>query len=153
MVVAVLVLTAACDGGTSPRPRDPAELTYHPSLGVNLNDMTLSGTGLYVQTLETGTGVDIAASGDAVEVHYSGWLPNGILFDSTDGRSSFPVTLGSGGVIAGFDEGIRGMRVDETRLIVIPYQLGYGERNLGAIPAFSTLVFRITLVALEKAGA
>ena len=75
---------------------------------------------------------------------YAGYLRNGTEFDS----GSLPAfTTGTGAVIAGYDEGVRGMRVGGQRQLIIPPSLGYGSRGSGSIPANSILVFVITLTA------
>ncbi len=152
-IAAVALASTACDGGTNPLPRDPADLTFAPSLGVDLDAMTLSSTGLYYQTVEEGVGTEVAEAGDTVDVDFTGWLHTGTQFDSSAGVDPLRQRVGVGALISGFDEGILGMRLDETRLLVIPHQLGYGSQRLGPIPPFSTLVFRVTLVGLQKAGA
>jgi peptidylprolyl isomerase len=65
--------------------------------------------------------------GDNISLHYTGTLDDGTVFDSSDGREPLNFTVGSGEVIQGFDEGVRGMEVDETRDIIIPPAQAYGE--------------------------
>lgn len=91
----------------------------------------------------------IAHSGNKVTVHYTGWLENGTKFDSSKDRNQpFQFDLGAGRVIAGWDEGVNGMRVGEVRRLVIPAHLGYGSRGAGnIIPANATLIFEVELLA------
>jgi peptidylprolyl isomerase len=81
-------------------------------------------------------------------VVYVGTLPNGTRFDA-NGPSDPPYEfrLGAGEVVAGFDEGVTGMRVGGKRQVVIPPALGYGPQANGPIPANSVLVFTIDLVS------
>ena len=65
--------------------------------------------------------------GDNISLHYTGTLDDGTVFDSSDGREPLSFTVGSGEVIQGFDEGVRGMEVGETRDISIPPDQAYGE--------------------------
>ncbi|MEN3331715.1 MAG: peptidylprolyl isomerase [Blastocatellia bacterium] len=65
--------------------------------------------------------------GDNISLHYTGTLDDGTVFDSSDGREPLSFTVGSGEVIQGFDEGVRGMEVGETRDIQIPPEQAYGE--------------------------
>jgi peptidylprolyl isomerase len=120
------------------------DITFPPdfdsSLGINLDAMTRTPSGLYYQDLVVGTGA-VASAGKSATVGYSGWLPNGINFDS----GSFSFTVGVGQVVPGFDEGVVGMQVGGKRRLVIPPDLGYGDRANGPIPANSTLVFEIEL--------
>lgn len=70
-----------------------------------------------------------AMSGDTVRIHYTGRLADGTVFDSSDGREPLAFTLGAGQVIAGFDQGVTGMEVGDTKTIEIPAADAYGDRN------------------------
>ncbi|HEX7731986.1 MAG TPA: FKBP-type peptidyl-prolyl cis-trans isomerase [Rhodanobacter sp.] len=104
-----------------------------------------------------GTGT-VANDGDVVQVNYTGWLYDatardhrGKEFDSTeDGGEPISFTLGAGEVIAGWDQGIRGMRVGGKRTLVIPARLAYGGRGAGDdVPPHATLVFDVELVGVH----
>jgi peptidylprolyl isomerase len=142
-----LATAAACGGdGDSPAEpvySDPVAAVYAPETGVNIAAMTRSSTGLYVQDLVVGTGAT-AASTSTVTVTYTGRLPNGRVFDSRTTRFSL------GGVVAGFSEGIAGMRVGGKRKLVLPPNLGYGARGSadGSIPPNSVIVFDVELVSI-----
>ncbi|GAA2721392.1 FKBP-type peptidyl-prolyl cis-trans isomerase [Cellulomonas aerilata] len=104
-------------------------------------------TELVVQPLITGTGPAVQ-SGQNVTFHYSGWLWDGTPFDSSwDKGSAFTTALGTGAVIAGWDQGLVGQPVGSQVLLVIPPALGYGEAEQGSIPANSTLVFVVDILA------
>lgn len=70
-----------------------------------------------------------AQSGDKVKVHYHGTLRSGEIFDSSQGREPLEFTVGSGQVIKGFDDGVRGMQVGEKKTVQIPVQDAYGEKS------------------------
>lgn len=70
-----------------------------------------------------------AKRGDNVKVHYTGKLADGTVFDSSDGGEPLAFAVGSGQVIQGFDEAIMGMKVGESKEVVIPVEKAYGERN------------------------
>ncbi|WP_420151886.1 FKBP-type peptidyl-prolyl cis-trans isomerase [Spirosoma sp.] len=70
-----------------------------------------------------------AKSGDTVQVHYTGTLADGTIFDSSVGRTPLEFTVGSGQVIKGFDEGVAGMNQGETKTINIPVEDAYGPAN------------------------
>ena len=90
--------------------------------------------------------------GDKVSVHYTGYLLNGTKFDSSVDRGKpFEFTLGKHQVIAGWDEGIAKLRKGGKATLIIPSALGYGARNMGPIPPFSTLVFDVELIDITKA--
>ena len=148
---AATLAAAACsdtrpDQAGLPMDRRVAE-RYHASLDVDLAQMTRRPTGLYVQDLAVGDGMR-ADSGDIVRVHYTGWLPSGVEFDSSREGEPIEVPLGYGRVIAGWDQGLAGMQVGGRRRLVIPPGLGYGERGSGPIPRSSTLVFDVELVGV-----
>ena len=104
-------------------------------------------TGLQIEEIKVGDG-ETAASGQFVSVHYTGWLTDGSKFDSSKDRDEpFEFPLGQRTVIAGWDEGVQGMRVGGVRKLTIPPQLGYGARGAGGvIPPNATLVFEVELL-------
>ena len=102
----------------------------------------------------TGTGTE-ATAGKKVSVHYTGWLYNngakGAKFDSSVDRGQpFQFTLGAHQVIAGWDEGVAGMKVGGKRTLIIPPELGYGARGAGGvIPPNATLLFDVELLGVQ----
>ena len=105
-------------------------------------------TTLEVEDLVVGTGAT-AATGDTVTVNYIGTLLNGVKFDSSyDSGRPFTFRIGAGQVIAGWDQGVPGMRVGGKRRLTIPPSLAYGSQAVGSIPPNSTLRFDIDLVAI-----
>lgn len=104
-------------------------------------------SGLTYEDLATGDGA-LARSGDEVTVHYTGWLQSGRKFDSSVDRGEpFSFSLGRGNVIAGWDEGVAGMKVGGRRKLTIPPDLGYGPYGAGnVIPPNATLVFEVELL-------
>jgi FKBP-type peptidyl-prolyl cis-trans isomerase FkpA len=111
---------------------------------------TTTKTGLTIEELIVGEG-DEAAHGQSVTVHYTGWLVDGTKFDSSRDRDEpFQFDLGARRVIAGWDEGVQGMKVGGTRKLTIPPQLGYGARGAGrVIPPNATLVFEVELLSVD----
>jgi FKBP-type peptidyl-prolyl cis-trans isomerase FkpA len=120
---------------------------FSASLGVDTTAMTRTPTGLRVQEVAPGQGEE-AKPGRTVSVHYTGWLPNGEKFDSSRDRDQpFGFTLGAGEVIAGWDEGVAGMKVGGRRKLVIPPDLAYGTAGAPPdIPPGATLVFDVELL-------
>jgi FKBP-type peptidyl-prolyl cis-trans isomerase len=114
------------------------------------NVRTLAG-GLKVEDVVEGTGAE-AVAGKNVSVHYTGWLTNGTKFDSSyDHGGPFSFELGARQVIAGWDEGVQGMKIGGKRKLTIPPALAYGDRDVGGglIPPNSTLVFEVELLAVN----
>jgi FKBP-type peptidyl-prolyl cis-trans isomerase len=98
----------------------------------------------------------VAHAGNKISVHYTGWLSTngakGRKFDSSVDRGQpFQFTLGAHQVIAGWDEGVAGMKVGGTRTLIIPPELGYGARGAGggAIPPNATLIFDVELLQVQ----
>ena len=114
-------------------------------------------TSLQITDSKVGTGAE-AKSGRQVTVHYTGWLydakaadKHGKKFDSSkDHGEPFSFKLGGGQVIRGWDQGVAGMKVGGTRTLVIPSELGYGQRGAGgAIPPNATLLFDVELLEVK----
>ena len=105
---------------------------------------------LIIEDLKVGQG-DPVEKYDIVTVNYTGWLKDGTKFDSSlnPGRTPFRFTVGAGQVITGWDEGIPGMKIGGKRKLTIPPNMGYGNRDMGAIPANSTLIFEVDLLGIE----
>ena len=101
---------------------------------------------LVVQPLIEGDGEKLDSNSYAV-VKYTGWLLDGKQFDSSwDRNSTFDVNM-QGGVIEGWLEGLKGQKVGSEVLLVVPPSLGYGDQAQGEIPANSTLVFVVDILA------
>jgi len=146
-MLAALALTFALTGCGSSTSTDTSS-----------TDQSASTTNekLQIKDLKVGTGAAVK-SGDTVTVNYSGWLyVNGqktTEFDSSTDSSfnhvqPFTTQIGVGQVIAGWDQGIIGMKVGGTRSLIIPPSLGYGAQANGAIPANSTLYFEVDLLSI-----
>lgn len=152
IAIAMLVITTACasaGGGAAPATRPMESIPFASTLDVNLARMTKTTTGLYFRDIEVGTGPVIRGKED-VKVHYTGWLSNGVKFDSNASEDQpLTVPLGRGRTIKGWDEGLQGMRVGGRRQLVIPPELGYGSSRSGVIPPDAVLVFDIRVVSAK----
>ena len=136
-VLPVLFLLAACGGDSSPVaptiPPQPFTIT----------------------DLRVGTGTE-AVNGKVLTVHYAVWLYStsaaenkGTLVGTSVGGTPLSLTLGAGGVIPGFDQGVVGMKVGGVRRLVIPPALAYGAAGSGSIPPNSNLVFEVELLTVQ----
>jgi len=111
-----------------------------------------TGTGLRYIILKEGTGEDRPRQGDGVAVLYQGRLLNGVVFgESLDPAKPFLARVGREQLIAGWEEALKQMRQGEKRLIIVPFELGYGSRgDPPRIPHHATLVFEIELLAIRR---
>lgn len=105
-------------------------------------------SGLQYEVLQEGKGAKPSAT-DRVKVHYHGTLIDGTVFDSSVERGE-PIVFGLNQVIAGWTEGVQLMSVGSKYKFYIPQQLGYGSRAAGQIPPYSTLIFEVELLGIEK---
>jgi FKBP-type peptidyl-prolyl cis-trans isomerase len=122
--------------------------------------LLVSGCGSQmVLTMENGLVIEDVIVGDGTEaerhsiisVDYTGRLEDGTKFDSSlkPGGNPYRFTLGARQVIAGWDQGLLGMKVGGKRKLTIPPELGYGSRGKGVIPPNSVLIFEIELLGVE----
>jgi FKBP-type peptidyl-prolyl cis-trans isomerase FkpA len=148
-----LVLSAAACGSDGPTEVvDPGPPPPLPAGAVTIT----TNTGLQYVDVAVGSGATVAQSGNRVRVHYTGWLAsNNQFFDTSRGNPPLEFILGQNAVIAGFDQGIRGMKPGGKRRLIIPPALGYGadpvKDNAGrvVIPGNSTLIFDVELVTVS----
>ena len=112
--------------------------------------MTTTASGLQFTDQVVGTGTQPKV-GQTVTVHYTGYLDNGTVFDSSVQRNQpFEFVLGAGKVIRGWDEGIASMKIGGKRRLVIPANLGYGAQGYPpVIPANARLTFDVELVGVK----
>lgn len=110
---------------------------------------TTNEQGLMITDTKLGEGA-VAAPGMTVTVNYVGRLENGQVFDASANHGQpFSFVLGAGQVIAGWEQGIAGMKVGGTRTLTIPPELGYGSQAVGPIPPNSTLIFDVELLGAQ----
>jgi FKBP-type peptidyl-prolyl cis-trans isomerase FkpA len=134
--VVLSIVLSACGGGGGSTTTEPAQLQ--------------------VTDILVGTGAT-ATAGNTITVHYTGWLYDekasqyrGKQFDSSIGKTPFSFKLGVGQVIAGWDQGVVGMKVGGKRSLIIPSALGYGSTGAGsAIPPNAALVFEVELLSVQ----
>lgn len=114
------------------------------------SDAEITSSGLASKLLQAGTGSTHPSATSNVRVHYTGWLTNGTMFDSSVARGE-PIEFPLDGVIRGWTEGLQLMVVGEKRRFWIPADLGYGNRQAGGglIPPGSTLVFDVELLGIR----
>lgn len=98
----------------------------------------------------------VASTGSTVTIHYTGWLyapkspkQRGNKFDSSLDGTPYTFKLGSGAVIKGWDEGVKGMKVGGKRLLVVPASMGFGKDGLGPVPPTANLLFEIELMDVK----
>ena len=139
--LAIAAASAACTGTAATSDTHTAQMAANPA-------------GLQIIDIEVGTGLS-PKPGHICIVLYTGWLyengAKGAKFDSSlDRGQPFQFTLGAHQVIAGWDEGVAGMKVGGERTLIIPPELGYGERGAGGvIPPNATLMFDVQLLQVQ----
>jgi FKBP-type peptidyl-prolyl cis-trans isomerase len=135
------VSAAACGSSSTPTSPTTTDQTWVANVPFSATDLT------------AGTGAE-AVNGSRVVVDYYGWLYStatsdnkGSLFDTSlqTGRTPFQYVVGTGQVIAGWEQGIPGMKVGGIRRLIIPPALAYGTTGSGSIPPNATLVFEVRL--------
>jgi FKBP-type peptidyl-prolyl cis-trans isomerase len=140
-ILAILLAVSVAGAGQTAKPG-----------GAMDEKIVTTPSGLKYVELVVGTGAE-AQKGQTVSVHYTGWLTDGKKFDSSlDRGQPFSFPLGAGRVIKGWDEGVAGMKVGGKRKLIIPPQLGYGERGAGGglIPPNAELIFEVQLLEIAK---
>jgi FKBP-type peptidyl-prolyl cis-trans isomerase len=102
---------------------------------------------LIIEDIVVGQGTAVQ-SGDVVKIHYTGYLEDGTIFDSSVAKDvPFVSPIGVGRLIRGWDIGIVGLQIGGKRKLTIPYNLAYGEAGIpGTIPARATLIFEVELL-------
>jgi FKBP-type peptidyl-prolyl cis-trans isomerase len=166
-LLALMVGNVACSDSTEvkTKPADQTEATEEKKEPAASDEKADKEKKVEVITTESGLKYidhvvgegDEAVAGTTVEVHYTGWLQTetgekGKKFDSSKDRNQpFPFPLGGGRVIKGWDEGVAGMKVGGNRELIIPPELGYGDRGAGnVIPPGATLIFEVDLLKVIK---
>jgi FKBP-type peptidyl-prolyl cis-trans isomerase len=158
-VIGMLALVAGCKQQTPPAS-EPAASAAPAAQGESTPAAPAETAAPITELGKTdaapGAGEPIA-NGQVAVVHYTGWLYDptapdhkGMKFDSSRDRGQpFRFPVGAGRVIAGWDQGVLGMKIGGQRTLVIPSQLGYGEGGGGPIPPNATLLFDVELLGIE----
>lgn len=135
----------------APAKPKPKTATKAKPAAVAKSDTVVLKSGLkYIVTRKNPSGTPVK-SGDKIVAHYTGTLTNGKKFDSSRDRNDpFSFIVGQGQVIAGWDEGFQKLKKGERATLIIPPGLGYGEMDMGDIPANSTLIFDVEVMDVEK---
>ena len=103
---------------------------------------------LKIEDIKSGNGQSLE-SGDWATVQYVGMLEDGSIFDSSQSRNKpFKFRLGVGEVIDGWEMGLIGLKLGGKRKLIVPSSLAYGDKEVGAIPRNSTLIFEIELLKI-----
>jgi FKBP-type peptidyl-prolyl cis-trans isomerase len=155
-LAAVLSLSlAACasSGGAGASAVDSDVINpsiFAPSLDIRLTEMTRTPSGLYIGEFAPGEGPP-ATPGDRLSVRYTLYLPDGRRVGGTSPDDPpFEFRLGNREVVAGWEEGLVGLRPGGRRRLIIPPRLGYGPRSRGEVPPNSVMVVDLRLVSISR---
>lgn len=157
-LIAAALLAAAVVADDQPadsgKPTPPEDKTQKMDSTTKAPEWITKKSGLKVRDMKIGEGLEVIP-GSMVEVHYTGWLDagdgkRGKKFDSSHDRGKPYPTRIPGQLIAGWNEGIIGMKEGGKRELWVPPALGYGARDKGVIPPNSTLIFEVELVKVTK---
>ena len=139
-----MVLVACSDEGSE----EPDDTNGPPPIDV---EGVTTASGLQIYDVIIGEGEEVRA-GDAAAINFTGWLESGVQFDtSLDDGELLTFGLGRGQVIAGWDEGIVGMKPGSVRRLIVPPELGYGALGSENVPPNAVLTYDIELVAFGRA--
>ena len=149
MLVAILAITAVLASCADEGSEEPLDTSGPPPIDV---ESVTTASGLQIFDVIIGEGEEVRA-GDAAAIHFAGWLESGVQFDTSldDEGEPFTFVLGRGQVIAGWDEGIVGMKPGGVRRLIVPPVLGYGARGSDNVPPNAVLTYDIELVAFGRA--
>ncbi len=144
-LVIVMAALGACSESVT-GPTTPEDVTFNPSLGIDLATFTRLPSGVYIDT-------EVEGEGDPVEegrvtVSYEVRLVSGTVADPGNAPLSFEIGASPRQVIPGFEIGVTGMRVGEQRRFLVPSNLAYGSSGSGPVPPNAVLVFRVTLLSI-----
>ena len=134
---------------TPPKPEEPKGLPAPADVAAAPADAEKTASGLASKVIEKGKGAVHPAAEDTVKVHYTGWMTNGKMFDSSVVRgepASFPLNQ----VIKGWTEGVQLMVEGEKRRFWIPASLAYGETPMRPGGPSGTLVFDVELLSIVQ---
>ncbi len=138
ILLSAALITFGCGGAKTAKKMD------------NTPDTTTTASGLKFVDLKVGDGAQ-PQPGQTCIVHYTGWLTDGKKFDSSrDRNETFSFTLGQGKVIKGWEEGVATMKIGGQRKLIVPPELGWGDRGAGGvIPPNAVTIFDVELLGVQ----
>ncbi len=161
VIIAIIIILMMYTGSAEPATTAAPSNSLNAVSNISTPAATLStGSTSASQTSQAG-GLEIAQAGDTVTLNYTGKLANGTVFDSSASHGQpFSFVLGAGQVIPGWDKGILGMKVGESKVLVIPPNEAYGAQGVKnpstgkyIIPPNATLTFDVQLISVQPPSA
>ncbi|MES2305253.1 MAG: FKBP-type peptidyl-prolyl cis-trans isomerase [Gemmatimonadota bacterium] len=123
-------------------------ISYAPALNIDLAASTKLPSGMYIRDLKVGKG-PAAKTGMQVSANYAVYFTDGKLIETNDKGPPITFTLGTQGIIAGWNEGLVGMKVGGTRQLIVPSALAYGQSGRGEIGPNTPLFFTVELLGAK----
>jgi len=150
MLAATLIFACSKNEPATPDVKKSGDTVMDKAAAGHSEKMVSTPSGLQYLDLVPGSGAS-PVPGKKVTVHYTGWLTDGKKFDSSvDRNEPFVFQIGTGQVIAGWDEGVMTMKIGGKRKLIIPANLGYGTAGAGGvIPPNAPLVFEVILLDIR----
>ena len=143
-----MIALAALTAFAAPVPAEDKKVDIYKLPALDDKGWVKQESGMKVWDVKVGTG-DAVKKDATVKVHYTGWLTNGKVFDSSRKRDE-SIEFGLNQVIKGWTEGVVGMKVGGVRRLMIPPEMAYGDQDKGDIPPKSVLVFDIELLEVKN---
>ena len=143
-----MIALAALTAFAAPVPAEDKKVDIYKLPALDDKGWVKQESGMKVWDVKVGTG-DAVKKDATVKVHYTGWLTNGKVFDSSRKRDE-AIEFGLNQVIKGWTEGVVGMKVGGVRRLMIPPEMAYGDQDKGDIPPKSVLVFDIELLEVKN---
>ena len=161
IIIAIIILLMMYTGSVEPATTAAGSNSLNAAPNTSNATAALSTESASTSPTSQASGLEVAQAGDTVTLNYTGKLADGTVFDSSASHGQpFSFVLGAGQVIPGWDKGILGMKVGESKVLVIPPSEAYGAQGVKnpstgkyIIPPNATLTFDVQLISVQPPSA